>query len=214
MNGGAQDVVAIIPVKALPQAKSRLSPHLDRGHRENLVLNMLRLVIRTAAEAGTSIWIVGDDPTLEDLAKGEGARWQWEEGVDVNHSLNIAFRQAWNLGKSPLYLPGDLPFLQSQDLIDLMASAPHRKNGVLAPARSGGGTNAVLLPRPSAFRIALGPGSFHKHVAQAASLGLPLAIHFSPGLALDLDTWDDLKAYQALEPGLLERLSRGEPSHA
>lgn len=210
MNGQASGVVTIIPIKPLSGAKSRLHPHLDQAGRERLVINMLQGVIRAAAT--DEVWVVGaDDPAVEGLAKRRGALWRREEGTNVNQSLEIAFRRVWDAGKVPLYLPGDLPFVQRRDLEELMTAASDMKNAVLAPAHRSGGTNAILLPRPSEFRPLLGPGSFRRHLDQAASLGLDVAIYSSPGLALDLDTWEDVRAYQALEAGLLERLTRGDP---
>ena len=47
-------------------------------------------------------------------------------------------------------------------------------------------------------------------MSQAASLGLPVAIYHSGGVALDLDTNEDLKACECIEPGLLERLTEWE----
>ena len=210
MNSQVPGVIAVIPIKPLSGAKSRLHPHLDQALRERLVLKMLQGVIRAAAGAAADeVWVVGADPAVEEMAKRKGARWHWEEGSNINQSLEIAFQQVWNTGKVPLYLPGDLPFVQSRDLEKLIA-ASRMKNAVLAPAHRSGGTNAILVPRPSEFRPLLGPGSFRRHLTQAASLGLDLAIYYSPGLALDLDTWEDMQAYQALEPGLLERLTAKE----
>ena len=210
MNGPAPGVITVIPIKPLSGAKSRLHPHLDQAGRERLVLNMLQGVIRAAA-ATDEVWVVGADPAVEELAKREGARWHREEGATVNQSLEIAFQRVWDVGKAPLYLPGDLPFVQRRDLERFMAAASRMKNAVLAPAHRSGGTNAILLHRPSEFRPLLGPGSFRRHLAQAASSGLDMAIYYSPGLALDLDTWEDVRAYQTLEPGLLERLTEGDP---
>ena len=200
-------------MKSLSEAKSRLIPHLEQRPRERLVLNMLRQVIKAAIGPTERVWVIGSDPVVEGLARDEGAMWRPEEGTDVNESLRIAFQQIWKEEKAPLYLPGDLPFLQQGDVGELIASAPHRKNGVLSPARAHGGTNAILLPQPSAFRPLLGPGSFHRHLDQATSLGLRIAIHFSPGLALDLDTWEDLQEYQVIEPGFLDRLTTGAAIH-
>ena len=37
-----------------------------------------------------------------------------------------------------------------------------------------------------------------------------MAICYSKGLAFDLDTLEDLKAYEYMEPGLLEALTEGQ----
>lgn len=210
MNGDSMGVVAVIPIKPPSQAKSRLAPFLDEPRRQRLVLNMLRHVIKAATEAVDEVWVLGADSVTEELAKTEGAQWHREEGTNVNESLEIVFKQVWSAGKSPLFLPGDLPYVQGAELRELMAQATGKESAVLAPAKNGGGTNAILLPKPSEFRMLLGPGSFRRHLAQGDSLGLDIAIHNSPGLAQDLDTWEDVQAYQRIEPGLLERLTGKE----
>ncbi len=210
MSDASMNVVAIVPIKPLSKAKSRLAPFLDRPKRQRLVVNMLRGVIKAALEAVNEVWVLGSDRLTEEIAKDEGANWRTEAGSDVNESLTIVFKEVWTSGRAPLFLPGDLPFLCGQDLRDLMAGAARQQAVVLSPANRGRGTNAILLPQPSKFRLLLGPNSFPRHVAEARRCGLEPSIHSTPGLANDLDTWDDAQAYQTMEPGLLERLTSGE----
>lgn len=210
MSDTSMDVVAIIPIKPLSKAKSRLSPFLDGPKRQRLAINMLRGVIKAALQEVDEVWVLGSNCLAEDIAKSECAGWRREAGADINESLNIVFKEVWASGKAPLFLPGDLPFLCGQDLRDLMAMASRRDSIVLSPAHRGGGTNAILLPQPSQFRLLLGPDSFPRHVAEARRCGLKPIVHSTRGLANDLDTWDDLQAYQTMEPGLLDRLTCGE----
>ena len=76
----------------------------------------------------------------------------------------------------------------------------------LAPARRDGGTNGIVVPNGTPFSPELGQRSFAKHLSQAASKGISVAICYSQGLGFDLDTIDDLETYEHMEPGLLERL--------
>lgn len=214
MNGSALNIVAVIPIKPLSDAKSRLCPYLDRNGRETLVLNMLHGVIRAATNALDAVWVVGGDPIVENLAKRGGATWRPEEGANVNQSLEAAFQAINQTGQAALYLPSDLPFIRRRDLVELISATSRMKNVVLAPAHRDGGTNAILLPRDTEFRLFLGPGSFRRHLSQATCPGLDISICYSPGLALDLDTWEDVQAYKALEPGFLERLTTSDISHA
>ena len=126
------------------------------------------------------------------------------------------FDEAWAAGKSPLFLPGDLPFLQTDELKALIARAGSGDNTdsvpsiVLSPANKGGGTNAILIPQPLPFQLQLGPDSLSRHVSEAQRLGLEPAVYASPGLARDLDTWEDLQEYETQEPGLLAHLTSEE----
>ena len=158
------DVVSVIPVKPLAQAKSRLAPFLKDAQRRRLVTAMLRRVIRAAREASAEVWVLGADVSVRNVALDEGAGWREEAGSDINESLRLVFDEAWAAGKSPLFLPGDLPFLQTDELKALIARAGSGDNTdsvpsiVLSPANKGGGTNAILIPQPLPFQAATGAG--------------------------------------------------------
>ncbi len=213
-------VVSVIPVKPLGQAKSRLAPYLEDAQRRRLVTAMLRRVIVAAQEAGTEVWVLGADDSAHEIAQEAGAGWRREAGGNINESLQLVFDEAWSIGTAPLFLPGDLTFLQAGELTGLtsiIAPSPlveavleprDDSKIVLAPARKGGGTNAILIPRRISFRLQLGPDSLSRHIAEARRLGLEPSIFDSPGLARDLDTWKDLQEYEAQEPGFLARLTR------
>ena len=211
-------MVSVIPVKPLSQAKSRLAPYLKDAQRRRLVTAMLRHVIRAAREASAEVWVLGADVSVRRVALEEGAGWREEAGSDINESLRLVFDEAWAAGKSPLFLPGDLPFLRNDELKALITRARADTSIgedadpriVLSPAKKGGGTNAILIPQPLAFRLQLGPDSLSLHVAEARRLGLEPTVYASPGLARDLDTWEDLQEYETQEPGLLARLTREE----
>ena len=210
--------MSIIPVKPLAQAKSRLAPYLKDIQRRTLVTAMLRRVIRAAREASAEVWVLGADASSRRAACEEAVGWRQEAGSNINETLRLVFEEAWAAGKSPLFLPGDLPFLHSDELEDLIAQAgPDTGDDVdahpiivLSPANKGGGTNAILIPQPLPFRLQLGPDSLSLHVAEARRLGLEPHVYASPGLARDLDTWEDLHEYETQEPGFLVRLTSEE----
>ena len=217
----ASGIVAVVPMKPLAVAKTRLSEELTPHQRTSLSRNLLRRVLQAAVgpvpgiaeeSAVERVWVVGGDPEISRVAEEEGALWYEEEGSDINGTLSLAFQRAFDLGKGALYLPGDLPFLKPRDIYGMVAASGRLKNVTLAPARQGGGTNSILvvpnLPHP--FQPRLGADSFRQHLNQATSLGISVAIYYSPGLGFDLDTFDDLKSYEYMEPGLLEKLTAGE----
>ena len=115
--------MSIIPVKPLAQAKSRLAPYLKDVQRRRLVTAMLRRVIRAARAASADVWVLGADVSVQNVALEEGACWREEAGSNINESLRLVFDEAWAAGKSPLFLPGDLPFLQTDELKALIARA-------------------------------------------------------------------------------------------
>jgi 2-phospho-L-lactate guanylyltransferase len=194
-------------MKPLNEGKTRLARQLTREQRAELISGMLRRVI--AAIRGASIelfWVIGGDERVMRLTRNFDGLWLEEMGRDLNDTVAKAFDRAFKEGHSVLYLPGDLPFIKPSDVHSLLRSSARGNNITLAPARRDGGTNGILVPHGIPFRPELGQRSFARHLAQAASNEVSVAICYSPGLGYDLDTIDDLESYEHMEPGLLQRL--------
>ena len=87
----------------------------------------------------------------------------------------------------------------------------------LVPAHDRRGTNCVLCSPPGALPFAFGHDSFEPHCRAARARGIAPRIVPLPGLGLDIDTPDDLRAFLAgpgagrtldylRESGIAERL--------
>jgi 2-phospho-L-lactate guanylyltransferase len=198
--------IPIIPMKRLSEGKSRLANQLTVDQRAALVAGMLRRVISAVKSANIGLfWVVGGDARVRHLTRNFDGVWFEELGRDLNDTVAKGFERAFEQGCSAIYLPGDLPFIKPSDLQTLLRSS-ERGNVTLAPARRDGGTNGIVVPHGIPFVPELGQRSFAKHLSQAAGKGISVAICYSQGLGFDLDTIDDLEAYEHMEPGLLERL--------
>lgn len=194
-------------MKPLAASKSRLSSALSDKQRMALALNMVWHVLRAAVRAPLEhVWVVGGDPDVRRLAESGGACWRADTAEELNATLADAFDLAFHCGLAPLYLPGDLPLLESHEVQGLISASRHGANVVLSPDVRGDGTNALLLPVGSPLRPSLGPGSFPRHLELARSLGLKVAIYHSPGLSFDLDIPEDLASLEVRRPGLLGEL--------
>lgn len=68
---------------------------------------------------------------------------------------------------------------------------------VLAPDRAERGTNALLLCPPDVIPPRFGRDSLARHLQAAGSLGVPAEVRRLSGLALDLDTPSDIRAFLA-----------------
>ena len=64
----------------------------------------------------------------------------------------------------------------------------------LAPSRDHRGSNAVLCTPPDLLPLQFGDDSFKPHLAASRALNIEPAVVERPGLALDIDTPDDLVA--------------------
>jgi 2-phospho-L-lactate/phosphoenolpyruvate guanylyltransferase len=200
-------VIPIIPMKPLAEGKTRLARQLTADQRGELVVGMLRRVVMALRGASIELfWVIGGDERVRNVARNYGGLWLEDLGRNLNDTVSKAFERASLQGNSALYLPGDLPFLKPSDVHSLLRSSGRGNNITLSPARRDGGTNGILVPQGIPFRPELGQRSFSKHLAQAAKMGISVAICYSPGLGYDLDTIDDLESYEHMEPGLLKRL--------
>lgn len=201
-------VIAIVPMKPLRLAKSRLADALTDEQRAALTLGMLRGVIAAAQGAPVSgVWVVGGDDAVRQATEGMGAAWRRDPAGDLNAALADAMRDAFESGGAALYLPADLPFLAADDVRSLLRAAENGARLTFAPARRDGGTNAMLIPRGSRFMPLLGKRSFSRHKASAAAQGIPYAVCDSGGFAIDLDTPADLAACVKAERGFISRVS-------
>lgn len=201
-------VVPIVPMKPLAEGKSRLSKFLTPEQRADLSLGMLRRVISAIRGASIEVfWVVGGDSRVRNLTRNSDGLWIEDLARNLNDTVAKSFERALGQGCSVMYLPGDLPFIKPSDIHSLLRSSARQRNITLAPARRDGGTNGILVPKGLPFRPELGRRSFSKHLSQAATMGVSVAICYSPGLGYDLDTIDDLESYEHMEPGLLQRLA-------
>jgi 2-phospho-L-lactate guanylyltransferase len=195
---------AIIPVKPLKNAKSRLSPVLSPDQRFELAQAMLRhvLSVTTAARQVTGVLVISRDTKALAIAREMGAK-TLQEGAMSN--LNPALMRATMVVKSwradtVLILPADLPFINAEDIRGMIQLAVERSI-VIAADNARDGTNALLVSPPGAIDFEYGSGSFEKHIHQAETAGLRAFTFESDRLALDIDLPADLETYQQILAG-------------
>jgi 2-phospho-L-lactate guanylyltransferase len=187
---------ALIPVKDLHAAKSRLTPPFSIDERAALTLDMLMRVLAVcrASRRFARITVVSPDDTVLMIAEEMGAAPLRQRTVGLNPALEEARADAIARGAAALLvLHADLPRLAAEEIgamIDLLPAPPA---AVLAPDDTGTGTNALLLAPPDALPFHFGVGSFALHRAAAEARDLRTAIARSPGIAGDVDTPDDVR---------------------
>ena len=185
---------ALIPVKALRAAKSRLIPHLTQEQRNTLVLDMLCHVLRALHDSNMleQISVVSPDPLVLDYAQEWGAQALAEELPGHNAALHAAALGEYEAGTPALLtIAADLPLLQAGDIRAFLERS-HKYSVVLAPSRDGSGTNALLTRPPLALPYLFGVNSLHNYQRAANERQLNSTLYHSIGLALDIDTIDDL----------------------
>lgn len=208
-------LVAIVPLRSLEGAKSRLGGPLDAEERQALVADMLDRTVRAASavEAVEAVVVVSPDPAVLRAASAAGATPVRQVGDGLNEGLLAGARWAAADGATALLvLPGDLPAISPASISAIIdaaraaaAAAPGRPLVAIVADRHGRGTNALLVSPPDAIPFAFGQDSRAAHLAAARGAGAAIVEVDSP-LALDLDLPDDLVLAEQL--GLLDPASR------
>jgi 2-phospho-L-lactate/phosphoenolpyruvate guanylyltransferase len=192
-------IAAVIPVKRLSEAKSRLSTRLSPAERALLVTALLRRTIRVLQEAD-AIERIGVATVERDLVESfNGVEWLPDMG-GLNPSLAHAASWAAHCGaQSVLVLPCDLPFLHRSDIHAIVAERTVGPNIAISPTQDGG-TGAILLSPPEVIAPAFGFGSFKRHMEEAHVARIPVRTLLLPGFSRDLDTTEDLEILEATAP--------------
>lgn len=158
------------------------------------MLDMLQHVLQVLHESNVleQIAVVSPDQRVLRQAAACGAQAVVEEMPGHNAALNAAALKELHAGTTALLtIAADLPLLHPSDIRMLVAqSAQHPV--VLAPSRDGTGTNAILVRPPLAVPYLFGVNSFQRYQEAARKLVLGSTFYRSIGLALDIDTIDDL----------------------
>lgn len=187
---------AIVPVKPLRHAKSRLAGVLTKEARASLSQRLLHhtlSVLNEIPEIERTLVVSRDSQALA-FARQQGARTLSERGTpELNRALVRATLVAKEYGATGvLVLPADLPLLKIEDVHTLIEAAHDPPVVVLVPDRHGEGTNALLVSPSGLLEYDFGPNSFQRHQERAEALGARLEIRSIPSLGLDLDLPEDL----------------------
>ncbi len=203
---------AILPLKDLVAAKSRLGGLLSASERRALMQAMVEdvLTLLAAHSQVEAITLVSDDPGAGHLASACGARHLDERSLGcsgLNPVLEATVDQVIAEGDTRLMiLHGDLPLLSAAE-ISVVASRLSRHSGVVIGCdRAGRGTNLLAFDAPHRPRFSFGVDSCDRHY-QAAKSGLAaVEILRSSGIAFDVDEPEDIPLLLA---GLRKRPDAG-----
>lgn len=177
----------VVPIKVMPNAKSRLAVSLSAAHHIELV-HAIRADTLAVARRVARVVVVADASTPDaDL-------------VQRSAGLNGALRDgaAYANRRWPrdgiAALVGDLPALQADELSAALAAAYEHPRSYIADA-AGTGTTFLAAHAGVALDPQFGIDSAARHGATA----VPLAA--GPGLRCDVDTPEDLDAAVAIGLG-------------
>lgn len=212
----------IVPARGLGAGKSRLGGALDAEERSALVVGLLldTLTVLMSWPSARRVHVITADPTLRRLvrnaATGAAVASQHGSGSGLNGALIEGRERAADArATAVLYLPADLPYLNTDALDGLLeaadaaiAAGSGKRVVVIAPSDARSGTNALLVSPPWAIDPRFGEDSLSAHIRAAASADASLQLVTDPGFGFDLDTPEDL---ERLEVGrVLELQATGQ----
>jgi 2-phospho-L-lactate guanylyltransferase len=190
---------ALLPLKDLVQAKSRLAGLLRPSERRALAQAMVEdvLTVLSGHNGIAQITLVSDDPGAVLLAQKYGARC-WSEKSLSETGLNALIQSASDRlladSDEPLVvLHGDLPLLTVEDISAVLSSQRQLQGLIIGCDRRGGGTNLLAFSSAHMPRFCFGPDSCAGHMAGAHRAGIPVQILQRSGIAFDVDEAPDLK---------------------
>jgi len=195
---------AVVPIRGLRTAKTRLGADLAPEQRLALVTEMLRrtLVATRDASAIAGTIVVTLDPAAARLAKSHGAIGLVERVPGLNEAIHAGRSLATaRRATAVLVLPADLPRVTAAAISELVDASREASEGAsdlglrghvtLVPDRHGEGTNALLLSPPAVIEPAFGTASRATHRAEALAAGATY-LEIGGPLGLDVDTPADL----------------------
>lgn len=203
---------AVVPVKVLARAKTRLSPALSFAQRLRLARrflhNTLALLARHPGAHRTIV--VSADAAVLHLARRQNmiALPQTARG-GLNRAVALGCALALARGaKAVVVIPTDLPLLTAATLRQFTrnASSPVVR---IAPDRHNAGTNALYLQPPRSDMARFGRDSLQKHCSAAQAKGLRLEIARARAIAFDVDVPMDLSESSRRLTACHERLLTG-----
>ncbi|MES2303364.1 MAG: 2-phospho-L-lactate guanylyltransferase [Pseudomonadota bacterium] len=181
---------AIVPLKAAADRKTRLAGALDGTETAALAQGMADHVIATLA----GVPAIGSIRVLSPMSGASpGTVWEPDHGKGLNAELD---RVCATLAGEPLLIVhADLPLICAEDVTALL-SAAEAAGAAIATDRHGMGTNALAMRAAACVGFAFGADSLARHLER-----LPhAAVLRREGLAIDIDTADDIAAARGALP--------------
>jgi len=191
-------VWAIIPINNFNESFSRLSNILKKEQRKEMTQILATQVLDALTPIASVEKIIVLSNEIEWLSSfGNKKITVLPESDTEQFSKKIDYTTQWiqNQGVTAmLYLSIDLPYIQQEDIENLISQ--HISGLSIVEAKKDNGTNALILDLPTKMEFQFGPNSFSKHLAEARSKNINTTIVNIEYLSLDLDDWNDLHLFK------------------
>lgn len=195
-------LTAVIPLKALADAKQRLATALPPSRRQELTAWMFDHVVSTCRRAPSieAVLVIAGDAAGADLAARAGVPVLLEPRRGLDAAMAAA-DAALADAPATLVVTADLPLLSVEDVEGVCRAGADARAVVIAPTRDGG-TGGLLRRPPAIMGTAYGPGSAASHRTLAIEAGVAPIVVSAPGFSHDVDTAGQLHAARLSDPRL------------
>lgn len=201
-------IAAVIPMKNLHLAKSRLSTILTLQQRKNLAFFLLNATIKTLKESQLiyEIIVVSSDKTIEKFSI-ENSLKIIKDSADngVNNAVILADRYCIdNDIDANIVIPHDLPFISAKEIDQICTiSEKYPKCIIICPSKRFDGTNILFRKPPNVIKTFYDNNSYINHLKEAQKFNIPIESLDLDSLMFDIDTKEDLIEFLYCKPGNL-----------
>jgi 2-phospho-L-lactate guanylyltransferase len=189
-------IAAVIPIKNLHFAKSRLSNILTPQQRKSLVLYLLNITIKTLKESQfiSEIIIVSSDKAIQRFCVKNNLRFIRDSDNGVNNAVRLADLYCIdNDIDANIIIPQDLPLLSVNEIDEICnISKKYIKCIIICPSKRFDGTNILFRKPPDVIKTFYDDNSYINHLKEARKFNIPIESLDLDKLKFDIDTKEDL----------------------
>ncbi|MDF2737843.1 MAG: cofC [Nitrososphaeraceae archaeon] len=189
-------IAAVIPMKSLHSAKSRLSNILTAQQRKNLAMYLLDATITELKKSNfiSEIIIVSIDKAVENYSCLNNLKFIKDSDEGVNKAVILADHYCINNGiNANIVIPHDLPFISAKEIDEICTiSNKYHKCIIICPSKRFDGTNILFRKPPDVIKTHYDDNSYMNHLKEAYKLKIPVESLDLVKLWFDLDTKEDL----------------------
>mgnify|MGYP001812018731 FL=1 len=202
---------ALVPLKDLVRAKTRLAGLLSPSERRGLAQAMVEDVLTVLAGHPDlrRVTLVSDDPASAMIARTYGIDHLEEAALaasGLNPVIEAATDRLIGSGAEPfIVLHADLPLLAAADVSAVIECYEATQGLVIGCDRYRRGSNLLAFGRDSRPRFCFGSDSYAAHRSVAREAGIHYSEILLPGIGLDIDEAHDLAELMRHLPAAGER---------
>ena len=196
-------IAAVIPMKSLHSAKSRLSNILTAQQRKNLAMYLLDATIKELKKSNfiSEIIIVSNDKALKQYSCINNLKFIKDSDEGVNQAVILADKYCIDKGiNANIVIPQDLPFISAKEIDKICTiSNKYHKCIIICPSKRFDGTNVLFRKPPDVIKTHYDDNSYMNHLKEADKFKIPIETLDIVKLRFDLDTKEDLLELFPLE---------------